>query len=81
MVQTQLHEPGTSVSIVFDCGLDDWSSIPDKGTGLFLWRLRPDQVPHSLLSSGCGGSFSGGKARPGRDADHWPPSNAEVKKV
>jgi hypothetical protein len=24
--------------------------------------------------------LSGGKARPGRDADHSPPSSAEVKK-
>jgi hypothetical protein len=29
---------------------------------------------------GTGGSFRGGKARPGRDADHSPPSGAEVKK-
>jgi hypothetical protein len=28
---------------------------------------------------GTGGSFPGGKARPGRDADHPPPSSAEVK--
>jgi hypothetical protein len=27
-----------------------------------------------------GGSFPGGKARPGCDADHSPPSSAEVKK-
>jgi hypothetical protein len=27
---------------------------------------------------GTGGPFSGGKARPGRDADHSPPPNAEV---
>jgi hypothetical protein len=26
---------------------------------------------------GTGGSFPGGKARPGRDADHSPPSSAE----
>jgi hypothetical protein len=26
-----------------------------------------------------GGPFPGGKARPGRDADHSPPSSAEVK--
>jgi hypothetical protein len=25
-----------------------------------------------------GGTFPGGKARPGRDADHLPPSSAEV---
>jgi hypothetical protein len=29
---------------------------------------------------GTGGSFPGGKARPGRDADHSAPSSAEVKK-
>jgi hypothetical protein len=29
---------------------------------------------------GTGGSFPGGKARPGRDADRSPPSGAEVKK-
>jgi hypothetical protein len=29
---------------------------------------------------GTGGSFPGNKARPGRDADHSPPSSAEIKK-
>jgi hypothetical protein len=28
---------------------------------------------------GTGGPFPGGKARPGREADHSPPSSAEVK--
>jgi hypothetical protein len=28
---------------------------------------------------GTGGSFPGGKAQPGRDADHLSPSSAEVK--
>jgi hypothetical protein len=28
---------------------------------------------------GTRGPFPGGKARPGRDADHSPPSSAEVK--
>jgi hypothetical protein len=27
---------------------------------------------------GAGGPFPGAKARPGRDADHSPPSSAEV---
>jgi hypothetical protein len=30
-------------------------------------------------TEGTGGPFPGGKARPGRDADHPPPSSAEVK--
>jgi hypothetical protein len=29
---------------------------------------------------GTGGSFPGGKGRPGRDADHSPPSSAEVER-
>jgi hypothetical protein len=33
-------------------------------------------LPHPM---GTGGPFPGGKARPGRDADHSPPSSAEVK--
>jgi hypothetical protein len=28
---------------------------------------------------GTGGPFPGGKSRPGRDADHSPPSSAEVE--
>jgi hypothetical protein len=28
---------------------------------------------------GTGGPISGGKAQPGRDADHSPPSSADVK--
>jgi hypothetical protein len=32
-------------------------------------------------ASCTGGSFPGGKARPERDADHSPPSSAEVKNV
>jgi hypothetical protein len=39
--------------------------------------VGPTQPPiHWVL----GDSFPGGKSRPGRDADHSPPSSAEVKK-
>jgi hypothetical protein len=34
---------------------------------------------HRLLYNGYRGSFPRGKARPGRDADHSPPSSAEVE--
>jgi hypothetical protein len=34
----------------------------------------------AFYTMGTGGSFSEDKARPGRDADHSPPSSAEVKK-
>jgi hypothetical protein len=32
-----------------------------------------------FCSMGTGGLFHGDKARPGRDADHSPPSSAEVE--
>jgi hypothetical protein len=33
----------------------------------------------SFCTMGTGGPFPGGKARPGRGADHSPPSSAEVE--
>jgi hypothetical protein len=60
-----------SGSIVSDYGLDDRAIEVRSPTGA-----------EDFCSSPCvqtGGSFSGGKARPGRDADHSPPSSAEVK--
>jgi hypothetical protein len=35
---------------------------------------HPESYPMDI-----GGSLPGGKAQPGRDADHSPPSSAEVK--
>jgi hypothetical protein len=49
----------------------DFSSIPCFQTGS---GAHPASYP-----MGTGGPFPGGKARPGRDADHSPPSSAEVK--
>jgi hypothetical protein len=72
---------GSSVSTVSDYELDDRGSIPDRGRGFFFQLLRPDRLwgPPSLLPNGYRGSFPRGKARPGRDADHSPPSSAEVE--
>jgi hypothetical protein len=74
---------GSSVSIVFDYGLDDraigvWSRQGQRIfplTSVCRPALRPTQPPVQWVP----GSFSRGKARPGRDSDHLPPSNAEVK--
>jgi hypothetical protein len=73
----------SSVSIVSDYGLDDraigvrfpaeakdFSSSPCVQTGA---AAHP-----ASYTMGTGGPFSGGKARLRRDADHSPPSSAEV---
>jgi hypothetical protein len=62
-----------------DYGLDNLGSIP--GTARFFFSpQRPARVwgPLSLLSNGYRGSLPGGK-RQGSEADHSPPTSAEVK--
>jgi hypothetical protein len=52
-------------------GAEDFSSSPcvQAGSG-----AHPASYP-----TGTGGSFPGGKVRPGRDVDHSLPSSTEVK--
>jgi hypothetical protein len=74
----------TSVSIVSDYGLDDRAievrspgGAKDFSSSLFV---QAGSGAHSAsCTMGTGGSFPGAKARPGRDADHSPPSSAEVE--
>jgi hypothetical protein len=75
-------EPGSSASTVSDYGLDGRGSIPDRGryfSSNLCVQTGSGAHPASC-TVGTGGSFPGGKARPGRDAGHSPPSSAEVKK-
>jgi hypothetical protein len=51
---------------------EDFSSNPCVQTG--------SGAHPASCTVGTGGSLPGGKARPGRDADHSPPSSAEVNK-
>jgi hypothetical protein len=52
-------------------GAEDFSSSPCVQTG---------SGAHSAsYPMGTGGPFPGGKARPGRDADHSPPSSVQFK--
>jgi hypothetical protein len=53
-----------AIGVRFPAGSKDFSSA--------LWG------PPASCTMGTGGPFPGGKARPGRDADHSPPSSAEV---
>jgi hypothetical protein len=52
-------------------GAEDFSSSPCVQTG--------SEAHAASYPMGTEGTFPGGKARPGRDADHSPPSSVEVK--
>jgi hypothetical protein len=72
---------GSSVSIVSDYGLDDRGSIPTESEDFSssLCVQTGSGAHQASCTMGTGVPFPGGKARPGRDADHSPPSSAEVK--
>jgi hypothetical protein len=71
----QAREPGSSVSLVSDYGLDDQAielRSPAEAKGIFLQLVCPDRLwgPPSLLYNGYRSPFHGAKARPGRVAVH-----------
>jgi hypothetical protein len=77
-------EACSSVSVVSGCRLDNLSLRfePRQGQRIFppasvsrpaLWPIQP---PAQRILRG---PFPGAKARPGRHADHSPPSSAEVE--
>jgi hypothetical protein len=73
---------GSSVSIISDYRLAERNSIPGRGKQLFLQPLVVQTSSEAHPAShpmGTGGSFPRGKTQPGREADHSPPSSAEVK--
>jgi hypothetical protein len=61
---------GRAIWVRSPAGAKDFSSILCVQTGS---EARP-----ASCTMGTGGPFPGGKARPGRDADHSPPSSYEV---
>jgi hypothetical protein len=72
---------GSSGSIVYDYGLEDRGSIPDRAEDFSssLCVQTGSEAHPASYPMGTGGPFPGGKARHGRAADHSPPSGAEVK--
>jgi hypothetical protein len=77
-------EPGSSVSMVSGYGIDDRaievrSPAEDKGFFSNLCVQTGSGAHPASCTMGTGGPFPGAKARPRRDADHSPPSSADVK--
>jgi hypothetical protein len=75
---------GSSGSIVCDYGLDDRAFEVRSPTGAEDFSSSPcvqtgSGTHPASYPVGTVGPFPGGKARPGRDANHSPPSSAEVK--
>jgi hypothetical protein len=72
-------KPGSSGSIVSDYELDDRGSIPAgaKDFSSSLCVQTGSGAHPASCTMGTWGPFPGGKARPGRDADHSPLSSAE----
>jgi hypothetical protein len=82
MTNVNFHELGSSVSIMSDYGLDDWGLIPDRGRGFssnLSIQTSSDTHPASY-TMGTRGYFPGDKVHLGHDANHSPPSSAEIKK-
>jgi hypothetical protein len=67
---------------VLDYGLDDRVIGVRSPAGATIFPLTSVQTGSGAHPASCtmgnGGPFPGGKARPGRDADHSLPSSAEV---
>jgi hypothetical protein len=68
---------GAGLAQAVQCMTTGWTTgrsgfDPRQGQTIF-----PQAHPASCTMR-TGGPFPGGKARPGRDADHSPPSSAEV---
>jgi hypothetical protein len=76
-------ESGSSGSIVSDDELADRaigvrSPVGAKDFSSTLCVQTGSEAHPASCPMGSGGPLPGGKARPGRDADHLPPSIAEV---
>jgi hypothetical protein len=82
-----VDESGAGVAQAVSCLTTGWTTgrsgfDPRRGQRIFPLASvsRPALGAHpASCTMGTGGPFPGGKARPGRDADHSPPSSAEVE--
>jgi hypothetical protein len=80
---SKVFDSVSSGSIVSDYGLDDRAIGVRSPAGAkdfsYIFCVQTGSGAHpASCTVGTGGPFPAGKARPGQDADHSPPSSAEV---
>jgi hypothetical protein len=75
---------GAGVAQSVQCLTTDWTTgvrspteVEDFSSSLCVQTGSGDH--QTSCKMGTGGSFRGGKGRPGRDTDHLPSSSAEVE--
>jgi hypothetical protein len=79
VVTVIFREPGSSVSIVRTGRPGFLSPTEAEDFSSTLCAQAPGAHPVSCtMGTGC--SSAAGEVRPGRDADHLPPSSSEIKK-
>jgi hypothetical protein len=72
----------SSVAIATGCGLDDRRTIPSMGNNIFsvLHSVQTGSEAHpASYPIGTARPFFPGVMQSGREADHLPPSSAELK--
>jgi hypothetical protein len=71
---------GTPLSTVSDYGLDWFDPRQKKKEFSSTLCVQTGSGAHpASCTMGTGGPFQEGEVRPGRDADHSPPSSAQFK--
>jgi hypothetical protein len=71
----------SAVGIETDYGMDDRGVRDPVGSRIFLMLSRPALGPTQPHIQWVPEAFSSGVKRHGREADHSPPTSAEVKKM
>jgi hypothetical protein len=73
-------ELDNSAGIATGYGLGGWGSIPGRGRKFVSIPVsRPALGPTQSSTQWVKGAVFPGVKRPGREADNWPPTSAEVK--
>jgi hypothetical protein len=75
-ISSHFRNCDSSISIVPEYRLDDQAEAVSSSS---LCVQTSSEAHPSTYTMGTGGPFLGGKARPGRETDHSPPSSAEFK--